>query len=146
MSRALLTDRMTSLYRIVLGLLFAFHGAASLFGVFGGNRGSGEAVPMLTWPSWWAALIQFVGGVLVLAGLFTRVAAIICSGSMAYAYFVVHQPDGLLPMNNGGELAALFCWSFLLVAVLGPGRLSLDHLLAQRRGQAAPAEPVPATT
>lgn len=147
MSRALLTDRVTGVYRMVLALLFAFHGAASLFGVFGGARGSGQAVPLLTWPGWWAALIQFIGGVLVFFGLGTRIAAIVCSGSMAYAYFVVHQPEGLLPLNNGGELAALFCWSFLLVAILGPGRLSIDHLLAQRRSsQETVAEPVPATT
>lgn len=146
MSRALVTDRVTSLYRIVLGFLFACHGVASLFGVLGGNRGSGEAIPMLTWPGWWAALIQFIGGILVLSGLWTRVAAIICSGSMAYAYFVVHQPDGLLPLNNGGEPAALFCWSFLLVAVLGPGRLSVDHLLAQRRNQARSAAAVTAAS
>ena len=141
MRRAQLSDHVTSLYRIVLGLLFAFHGAASLFGIFGGSRGSGEALPMLTWPGWWAALIQFVGGVLVLAGLGTRVAAIICSGSMAYAYFVVHQPEGLLPMRNGGELSALFCWSFLLIAVLGPGSWALDTLLGGRRSD-APATPV----
>lgn len=137
MNSASLNDLVTTLFRIVLGLLFAVHGAASLFGVFGGARGSGEAIAVGTWPGWWAALIQFVGGALVVAGLGTRVAAIICSGSMAYAYFVVHQPDALLPLNNGGELAALFCWSFLLIAVLGPGKWSVDSMLAQRRTVAA---------
>jgi putative oxidoreductase len=136
---ARLTELVTTLFRVVVGLLFALHGAASLFGVFGGNRGSGEAIAMGTWPGWWAALIQFVGGLLVLLGLGTRVAAILCSGSMAYAYFVVHQPDGLLPLNNGGELAALFCWSFLLVAALGAGPWSLDAAL-QRRQPAERAE------
>lgn len=133
MNPARLNDLVTTLFRIVLGLLFAIHGASSLFGVFGGNRGSGEAIAVGTWPGWWAALIQFVGGALVMAGLGTRVAAIICSGSMAYAYFVVHQPDALLPLNNGGELSALFCWSFLLIAVLGPGKWSVDSVLARRR-------------
>jgi putative oxidoreductase len=128
-----LNDLVTTLFRIVLGLLFAIHGASSLFGVFGGSRGSGEAIAVGTWPGWWAALIQFVGGLLVIAGLGTRVVAIICSGSMAYAYFVVHQPDALLPLNNGGELSALFCWSFLLIAALGPGKWSVDSILAQRR-------------
>jgi len=146
MNPALVADRVTSLYRIVLGFLFACHGVASLFGVLGGNRGSGEAIPMFTWPGWWAALIQFVGGILVLAGLWTRIAAIICSGSMAYAYFVVHQPEALLPLNNGGELAALFCWSFLFVAAVGPGRLSIDHLLAKRRNQVGATEPITATS
>jgi putative oxidoreductase len=132
-----LNDLVTTLFRIVLGLLFAIHGASSLFGVFGGSRGSGEAIAVGTWPGWWAALIQFVGGLLVIAGLGTRVVAIICSGSMAYAYFVVHQPDALLPLNTGGELSALFCWSFLLIAALGPGKWSVDSILAQRRAATA---------
>ncbi|GAA3750911.1 DoxX family protein [Plantactinospora mayteni] len=136
-----IVDVVTTLFRIVLGLLFALHGAASLFGIFGGNRGTGEAIPIGTWPGWYAALIQLVGGLLVLVGLSTRPAAIICSGSMAYAYFVVHQPDGLLPLNNGGETAALFCWSFLLVAALGGGRWSLDGGLARRRGRGVAEEP-----
>ncbi|MDG4786877.1 DoxX family protein [Micromonospora sp. WMMD1102] len=143
MSNPRITDIVTTLFRMVLGLLFALHGAASLFGIFGGNRGSGEAIPFGTWPGWYAAVIQFVGGVLVLVGLSTRAAAIVCSGSMAYAYFVVHQPDGLLPLNNGGELAALFCWSFLLVAALGAGRWSLDAALGRRRGRAVAEQPSP---
>ncbi|GIG91235.1 DoxX family protein [Plantactinospora endophytica] len=142
MSTARVTDLVTTLFRIVLGLLFALHGAASLFGIFGGNRGTGEAIPLGTWPGWYAAVIQLVGGLLVLVGLSTRPAAIICSGSMAYAYFVVHQPDGLLPLNNGGETAALFCWSFLLVAAIGGGRWSLDAALARRRGRSVAQEPV----
>jgi putative oxidoreductase len=58
----------------------------------------------------------------------------------------VHQPEGVLPLNNGGELAALFCWSFLLVAVLGPGQFSLDRVLAQRRAAEVSPEPVTVTT
>ncbi|GLI00009.1 DoxX family protein [Phytohabitans aurantiacus] len=142
MNPARLNDLVTTLFRFVLGLLFAIHGASSLFGVFGGNRGSGEAIAVGTWPGWWAALIQFAGGVLVMAGLGTRIAAIVCSGSMAYAYFVVHQPDALLPLNNGGELSALFCWSFLMIAVLGPGKWSVDSILAQRREEATAAATV----
>lgn len=144
MNPARLSDLVTTLFRIVLGLLFAIHGASSLFGLFGGNRGSGEAIEVGTWPGWWAALIQFVGGALVMAGLGTRVAAIVCSGSMAYAYFVVHQPDALLPLNNGGELSALFCWSFLLIAALGPGKWSLDSVLAQRRATTTATAPASA--
>ncbi|WP_308167604.1 DoxX family protein [Catellatospora tritici] len=132
MSVGRLPELTTTLFRLVLGLLFTLHGASSLFGAFGGARGTGRAVEFAVWPGWWAALIQFVGGLLVVAGLGTRVAALICSGSMAYAYFVVHQPMSLLPLNNGGELAAMFCWSFLLIAVLGPGAWSLDALLFRR--------------
>ncbi|MFI6231803.1 DoxX family protein [Micromonospora echinospora] len=128
-----LTDPVLSLFRMVVGLLFLTRGMSSIFGVFGGSQGSGEAIEVGVWPHWWAALIQLVGGLLVMVGLWARPAAVICSGSMAYAYFVVHQPMALLPMNNRGELAALFCWSFLLVAVVGAGRWSLDALLARRR-------------
>ncbi|MGC4804023.1 DoxX family protein [Micromonospora sp. DT233] len=122
-----------SLFRMVIGLLFLCHGLSSLFGVFGGARGTGEAVPLGQWPGWWAALIQAVCGALVLAGLFSRPAALVASGSMAYAYFAVHQPEGLLPLSNGGELAALFCWSFVLVAALGPGTWALDSLMRRDR-------------
>ncbi|MFF3864402.1 DoxX family protein [Micromonospora sp. NPDC001898] len=121
-----------SLFRMVVGLLFLSHGLSSLFGVFGGARGTGQAVPFGEWPGWWGALIQAACGALVLAGLFTRPAALLASGSMAYAYFAVHQPEGLLPLRNGGELAALFCWSFVLVAVLGPGTWALDTLIRRR--------------
>ncbi|NYH55831.1 putative oxidoreductase [Nocardiopsis arvandica] len=126
-----------SLFRMVTGLLFLLHGTASLFGVLGGNRGTGLAVELGTWPSWWAALIQLVCGTLVLAGLATRVSAVVASGSMAYAYFVVHQPEGLLPLNNGGELSAMYCWAFLLIAALGPGTWALDTLLDRLRGSGA---------
>ncbi|MFG2009189.1 DoxX family protein [Micromonospora sp. NPDC048868] len=122
-----------SLFRAVVGLLFLCHGLASLLGVLGGSRGTGEAVPLGEWPGWWAALIQAVCGGLVLVGLLTRAAALLASGSMAYAYFVVHQPDALLPLRNGGELAVLFCWSFLLIAVFGPGAWALDTALRARR-------------
>ncbi|MDR7381736.1 DoxX family protein [Promicromonospora iranensis] len=119
------------LFRIVVGLLFACHGAATLFGVLGGGHGPSPTIGQ--WPGWWAALIQLAGGALVMLGVGTRPAAVLCSGSMAYAYFVHHQPDGLFPLQNGGELAALFCWTFLLVAALGPGRWALTELFALRR-------------
>lgn len=124
-----------SAFRLVVGLLFASHGAASLFGVLGGARGTGASVPFGVWPSWWAAVIQLVGGSLVLVGLFTRPAALVCSGSMAYAYFVMHQPKSLWPLTNGGEPAALFCWAFLAVAVLGAGPWSIDTLIRGLRRQ-----------
>jgi putative oxidoreductase len=104
--------------------------------------GTGATVPIGSWPAWWAALIQLVGGLLVALGLGTRPAALLCSGSMAYAYFVVHQPEALLPLRNGGELAALFCWSFLTVAVLGAGPWALDRLFGKAgRRQADSAGP-----
>ncbi|AEW98370.1 DoxX family protein [Streptantibioticus cattleyicolor] len=120
------------LLRIVTALLFCCHGAASIFGVLGGAHG-GHSLPAGQWPGWWAALIQLVGGAFVLLGLGTRVAALLCSGSMAYAYFTVHQAHALFPIQNGGEPAVLYCWIFLAVAVTGPGSLALDTLLRQPR-------------
>lgn len=125
-----------SLFRIVIGLLFSLHGMGTVFGLFGGNAGSGKALEVGVWPGWWAGLIQLVCGILVMLGLFTRPAAVLASGSMAYAYFVVHQPEALAPTQNGGVTPALYAWSFLVIAVLGPGPWSLDALW--RRRAAAP--------
>ncbi|GAB3960556.1 DoxX family protein [Actinoallomurus acanthiterrae] len=123
-----------SLFRIVVGLLFAFHGMASLFGVFGGSHGSGgHSIPVGTWPGWYAALIQLICGALVLIGLLTRPAAVLASGSMAYAYFTVHVEKGIIPLQNGGEPAAMFCWAFLLIAVFGPGVWAVDSLVSRSR-------------
>lgn len=122
------------LFRIVIGLLFACHGAASLFGVLGGAMGGGT-VDAGTWPGWYAAVIQLVGGGLVALGLGTRAAAFISSGSMAYAYFKVHQPEALWPLQNGGEASAIFCWAMLLLVFTGSGALGLDRLLVPRGGR-----------
>ncbi|WP_330340367.1 DoxX family protein [Streptomyces sp. NBC_00557] len=121
------------LFRIVVGLLFAVHGAASLFGVLGGAAGThGGTIPAGAWPGWYAAVIQLVAGALVLLGLGTRGAALIASGSMAYAYFDVHQQAALWPIQNGGELSVLFCWSFFLLVFTGSGAFGLDRLVARR--------------
>ncbi|MEV6945891.1 DoxX family protein [Streptomyces sp. NPDC051172] len=121
------------LFRIVVGLLFACHGAASLFGVLGGVPGTnGGTVQTGAWPFWYAAVIQLVGGILVLLGLATRVAAFIASGAMAYAYFKVHQPNALWPIENGGEAAAMFSWTLLLLVFTGSGAFGLDRLFAKR--------------
>ncbi|MEQ0564041.1 DoxX family protein [Amycolatopsis sp. NEAU-NG30] len=122
-------EHVVGLYRIVIGFLFACHGLKSLFGLFGAKA----TVPVGTWPGWWAAVIQLVCGALVCVGLGTRVAAILGSGSMAYAFFVVHLPQGLFPIQNGGEAATLFCWSLLLVAFIGPGRFALSGLAVRQR-------------
>ncbi|MEU1006807.1 DoxX family protein [Streptomyces sp. NPDC088810] len=128
------------LFRIVLGLLFAVHGAASLFGVLGGAAGTnGGTIAAGTWPGWYAAVIQLVAGGLVLLGLGTRGAALIASGSMAYAYFDVHQQAALWPIQNGGELSVLFCWGFFLLVFTGSGAFGVDRLLGRRT--AADGEP-----
>jgi putative oxidoreductase len=132
-------QHLTSLYRVVLGLLIACHGASTLFGVFGGAVGTGKTISPTQWPSGTAALIQLVCGTLILLGLATRAAAVLMSGAMAYAYFTVHQTHALLPIQNGGEPAALFSWGFLMIAILGPGSWSLDAFVRRARGKSAVA-------
>ncbi|MFD9517167.1 DoxX family protein [Streptomyces sp. NPDC059979] len=130
------------LFRIVTGLFMACHGAASLLGVLGGAHGGGT-VPVGVWPGWYAAVIQLVGGGLVLLGAGTRSAAFIVSGSMAYAYFTAHQPKGLWPLENGGELSAVFCWAFFLLVFTGPGAFALDRLLPARADRRPQTEQQP---
>ncbi|MBT3155457.1 DoxX family protein [Streptomyces sp. CHD11] len=120
------------LFRMVVGLLFACHGAVSLLGLLGGVDGDGGTVGTGTWPGWYAALIELVGGSLVLLGLGTRAAAFISSGAMAYAYFKVHQPEALWPIENNGEGAAMYCWAMLLLVFTGSGAFGLDRLFARR--------------
>jgi putative oxidoreductase len=124
--------RVLALFRIVVSLCFACHGAAALFGILGGVYGGTPSFG--AWPDWWAAVIELVGGILVLFGLGTRGAALICSGSMAFAYFTKHQPHEVFPIQNGGEPAVMFCWSYLLIAVFGPGSWALGSLFGRTPG------------
>jgi len=118
-----------ALVRIIVGFLFLCHGAAKLFGVLGGAPGL--TAPMLQI----AGGIELVGGALVMVGLFGAPAAFVCSGMMAVAYLMVHQPQALFPLENRGELAILYCWIFLLIAARGSGIWSIDA--ARGRGGAA---------
>ncbi|MDN3267834.1 DoxX family protein [Streptomyces sp. MA15] len=133
------------LFRMVVGLLFACHGAVSLLGLFGGMDGSGGTVETGAWPGWYAAVIELVGGGLVLLGLATRAAAFISSGAMAYAYFKVHQPEALWPIENHGEGAAMYCWAMFLLIFTGSGAFGLDRLLVRRASarDGRPAEQTP---
>ncbi len=128
-----------SMVRIVVSFLFACHGAKILFGVIEGIDGHGATAPVGSWPIWWAGAIELLCGTLVLLGLFTKPAALLCSGAMAFAYFTVHQPQALLPLQNHGELAVLYCWMFLLIATLGPGPFALDTI--RRRPQSGQMPP-----
>ena len=107
-------------FRIVVGFLFLCHGAQKLFGAFGGHQTLHPPLMLA------AAVIEFGGGLLVLLGLAARFAALICSGEMAVAYFTVHQHRGLLPIQNGGEPAVLFCFAFLLIACYGSGKFAVQ--------------------
>ena len=98
--------------RIVIGFLFAQHGFVKFFGVLGDKPGELDSFMML------GGGIELVGGALVCIGLQTRLAAFICSGQMAVAYFLFHQPGGFLPIQNDGELAAIYSFAFLLLAAI----------------------------
>jgi len=124
-----LTHVTHALLRIVAGLLFFSHGAVKLFGWFGGMP-AGSTLSLLTRTAGW---IEVVAGALVMAGLFTRPVAFIASGEMAVAYFLRHQPQGFWPLQNRGELAALYCFIFLFLSTAGAGPLSLDALRARPR-------------
>lgn len=107
--------------RIIAALLFIEHGTQKLFG-FPASQMEGALPPMLLT----AAIIEVVCGVLILVGLFTRPAAFLASGLMAFAYFIAHAPKSLYPVLNGGDGAILFCFVFLYLVFAGAGALSVD--------------------
>jgi putative oxidoreductase len=116
-------DPLYTLLRVVAGVFYACHGAQKLFGLFGG--------PQLKQPLMvTAGVIELGGGLLIAIGLLTGIAAFIASGEMAAAYFMVHFPTGWLPIQNHGELAAIYCFLFLFIAARGGGPHSVD---ARRR-------------
>ncbi|HEX4772086.1 MAG TPA: DoxX family protein [Bryobacteraceae bacterium] len=111
-----------SVLRIVAGLLFICHGLQKIFGIFGFTR-----VPI--WSIFGAAgLIELIGGALIILGLFTRPTAFVLCGEMAVAYFRAHAPKAPFPVQNGGELAVLFCFLFFYMIFAGGGAISLDAL------------------
>ena len=113
-----------ALLRIMAGILFSFHGAQKILGVLGGFR------PAAGTELWFAGLIELFGGLAVALGLGTRIAAVICSGEMAVAYFQAHWKFQIgaqfFPVVNKGELAVLYCFLFLFVASRGAVRWGLD--------------------
>ena len=111
-------------FRIIVGLLFTLHGTSKLFGWPSSATGT---VPVGTWPFWWAGVIELVVGLLVGLGLFTRLAALIGSGEMAFAYFTQHQPKAFWPIENGGELAVLYCFVLLLIAFTCAGAFAVGR-------------------
>ena len=90
------------------------------------NFPASEMSPPIGSIFWFAGVIEVVGGVLVLLGLFTRPAAFVLAGEMAVAYFMAHAPQGFFPVMNGGDAAVLFCFVFLYLVFAGPGAWSLD--------------------
>jgi putative oxidoreductase len=126
-----------SLFRVVFGLLLTVHATQKLFAWPVGTPTqdgtlTGPAMPLGAWPFWWAGLIELVVGVLLLVGLVTRLAAFVGAGEMAFAYFTQHQPTALWPIENGGELAVLYCFGFFLLVFLGGGAWALDAMRTKR--------------
>jgi len=131
LSRATLEPYSHALLRIVIGFIFSLHGFQKLFGYLGG-MGHGARAHFLT-QMWVAGTLECFGGLLILAGLFTRPVAFLLCGEMAVAYFQQHAPRGLWPVTNGGELAVLYCFIFLYFVFAGAGPWSLDRLVRKKK-------------
>ncbi|MFC7474542.1 DoxX family protein [Dankookia sp. GCM10030260] len=134
---AVMAPRMRAVLRIVVALIFLEHGTQKLFGFPPPASGVLPAVFSL---SWYAAVFELVGGLLLLAGLFTRPVAFILAGEMAFAYWIAHAPRSVFPVLNGGDAAILYCFVFLYFVAAGPGAWAVDIM---RRKEPEPA-PVPA--
>ena len=125
------SPRVLSVLRIMVGLLFLEHGMSKYFSL-PVSPSTGVAPMSLSGTN---GMIELVGGVLIVLGLFTRPVAFILAGDMAVAYFIAHAPRGFFPLLNAGELAIIYCFVFFYLAVAGGGVWSLDHL---RAGNKAP--------
>ena len=113
--------RVLSVARIVAGLIFMAHGTQKILGF----PASDMNPPALSLP-WTAGMIEIVTGILIVIGLFTRPAAFLASGTMAFAYFLAHAPQNFFPALNGGDAAILYCFFFLYLVFSGPGSWSVD--------------------
>jgi putative oxidoreductase len=111
--------------RIMTALQFIEHGSQKLF-----NFPVGEHAGTLTGLMLAAAILEFVGGILLALGLLTRPVAFLLCGEMAVAYFMAHYPRDFFPVNNGGDAAISFCFIFLYLVFAGAGAFALDN----RRG------------
>ncbi len=115
------------IFRVFVGLLFFQHGAKKLFGVFGAE----EQVVLLSLMGL-AGIIEFVGGLSIALGFFTRFAALISAVEMLFAYFKSHLPSGLIPIMNRGELSLLYFAAFLVILVYGAKKWSLEKFLLKK--------------
>ena len=116
-----------SILRLVVGFLFLWHGSQKLFAFPPAGQVMPPHIVFIAGP------IEFFGGLLVMIGLWSRLAAFICSGEMAFAYWAAHGTHALLPLLNGGELAIIYCFLFLFISAKGSGEFSIDHFMEKRR-------------
>ena len=119
-----------SVLRIVSALLFMAHGTGKLFQFPPVEQFPTGPEPMTM--AWFAGVLELVGGALLTLGLGTRIVAFILSGEMAVAYWMAHAPQATYPIQNGGELAIMFCFVFLYIAAAGGGPWSLDRALLKK--------------
>jgi putative oxidoreductase len=119
-------EEVYGLFRACVGLLFVQHGLQKLFGLLGGS-----AVPLAS-PPGVAGVIELVGGLLIAVGLLTRLVAGVAAVEMIVGQFIAHIPQGLVPIQNGGELGLLYLLSFLVLLVYGGGQYSLERGLLGR--------------
>ena len=117
-----------AVFRALVGLLFMQHGAQKLFGLFGGIDGSGGTAALVSLYGL-AGVIELVGGLLIALGLLTRLVALITIGQMIGAQLIAHLPQGVIPIQNGGELSLLYLAAFLILVVYGSGRYSFARLI-----------------
>lgn len=118
-----------AILRIVTGFLFMWHGTQKLFGWPPSQGGGGELSAFMAV----GGGIEFLGGLLIMIGLFTSVAAFISSGTMAVAYWGFHGTAAILPIQNRGELAVLFCFVLLYIAARGSGVWSVESIFKGSR-------------
>ena len=112
--------------RIVVGLLFLEHGTAKIFSFPLAAGAAPHVFNLMSFPAGPAGVIEVVAGALIVLGLFSRYAAFIASGEMAFAFFLAHFPRSPFPLLNGGGEAVCFCMIFLLLAATGPGAFALN--------------------
>src|SRR5918998_736704 len=129
---------MLAVLRIVTALIFMEHGTQKLLGF---PAGSSPQPPLFSLFGF-AGVLELVGGLLILLGLFTRPVAFILAGEMAVAYFMGHASRSFFPVNNGGDAAILYCFVFLYFVFSGPGPVSLDAMRTRNRAE-APSSPSP---
>lgn len=118
---------MLSVLRIAAALMFLLYGTMKILAFPAGIPPDGLTAPLFT-QVWIGGMLELVGGILLLLGLFTRPTAFVLSGEMAVAYFQFHFPTQFWPVLNGGATAALYCWVWLYFSAAGPGPWSLDAL------------------
>jgi putative oxidoreductase len=130
-SRSPWTSRMLSIFRIVAGVIFMSSGTMKIFGFPAMPPGSPPIELMSQMGI--GGLLETVGGLLIVLGLFTRPTAFVLAGEMAVAYFQFHQPQAFWPTSNGGIPAIMYCFFFLYLVFAGAGEWSLDARIARSK-------------